>query len=150
GPASGKAEAGVGRAVSPDVVVGRKVKTKNAEGGVDTDTQKFRLDPTKEPLPAQKQPAAAPKVEPEDGMFAPEGNNAKFEEVAKRLSKVFGKEVKVSKVKNFNGIPNFEMKVGETKADAELVIDQMIEARNATGLSRETFPLKTDDKGNII
>jgi sulfite reductase alpha subunit-like flavoprotein len=72
------------------------------------------------------------------------------QDVAKRLGKVFGREVTISPVSDFNGVPSFVIKAGTTKEGAEAVIDKLIETRKAAGLEKKDLPFKSDDKGNIL
>jgi hypothetical protein len=83
------------------------------------------------------------------------GDKSKLEETAARLKKVFGTEVTVS---NDASLPfgdrvvrdTFVIKAGNNKAEAEAVIDKLIEARKKAGLSKDDLSFRSDDKGNII
>lgn len=79
----------------------------------------------------------------------PKTNEEKFREVADRLEKVFGQKVAVSRVRDFNGVPTFEIDGGTDKASAERIIDDLIEVRTKAGLTKKELPLGSTKDGKI-
>lgn len=73
----------------------------------------------------------------------------RFREVADRLEKVFGKDVTIPNVRDFNGVPSFQINAAATKEDADKIIDKLIPIRKGMGLELKDIGFASDDRGNI-
>ena len=72
-----------------------------------------------------------------------------YDAVAARLEKIFGQKVTVSSLRDFNGVPHFEIHVGKTEADADKAIDTYILARDAAGLSKANLTFYASEDGKV-
>lgn len=74
----------------------------------------------------------------------------RFREVADRLEKVFGKEVTIPKLRDFNGVPSFHINAATNKDDAERIIDNLIKVRERMGLDLKDIGFASNNSGDII
>jgi len=84
------------------------------------------------------------------GKWIPKARETLFQTTADKFSDALGVPVTLSKIRDFEGFPKLEIKVGNNKAQAEAVIDRLIIARKRAGIERYDMPFSSDDEGNIL